>query len=128
MECPLERLVLTVRVRDDVSLTLPRVETPDAWLTIGLNKDLDEAAALALGGMLDFMEAKFGWSRPHAMAMASVLVDLRITQVVNGVRSVHAVLDRRARTDDMSALQSGAASVTDSRFRAYTCSQYRFRF
>jgi acetamidase/formamidase len=65
-------------------------------MMIGLHKDLDEAAALALGGMHDLMEAQFGWSRSHAMAMASVLVDLRITQVVNGVRGVHAVLDRNA--------------------------------
>jgi acetamidase/formamidase len=42
--------------------------------------------------MLDLMERELGVSRPDALGLASVVVDLRVTQVVNQVLGVHAVL------------------------------------
>ena len=42
--------------------------------------------------MLDLIEREHGMSRPDALAFASVVVDLRVTQVVNDVSGVHAVL------------------------------------
>jgi acetamidase/formamidase len=38
------------------------------------------------------MRRELGLERRDALALASVVVDLRITQVVNGVLGVHAVL------------------------------------
>ena len=38
------------------------------------------------------MERELGLTGADAMALASVVVDLRVTQVVNGVQGVHAVL------------------------------------
>ena len=43
--------------------------------------------------MLDLMERELGIAaRASALALASVAVDLRVTQVVNGVKGVHAIL------------------------------------
>ena len=42
--------------------------------------------------MLDLIEREHGLSREDALAFASVVVDLRVTQVVNLVHGVHAVL------------------------------------
>jgi acetamidase/formamidase len=42
--------------------------------------------------MLDLMEREHGLERAQALALASVCVDLRVTQVVNQVLGVHAVL------------------------------------
>jgi acetamidase/formamidase len=42
--------------------------------------------------MLDLMEIELGVSRPEALALASVSVDLHVTQVVNEVKGVHAIL------------------------------------
>nr|MDQ6920557.1 acetamidase [Candidatus Dormibacteraeota bacterium] len=39
-----------------------------------------------------------GLSRPEALALASVVVDLRVTQICNGVRGVHAILPTGAVT------------------------------
>ena len=47
IECPLERLELTLAVRDDWPLATPVARTPGAWLTLGLDEDLHEAAAIA---------------------------------------------------------------------------------
>jgi acetamidase/formamidase len=92
IECPMDRVRLTLDVRPDLELDMPVVWTPSAWVTLGLSEDLDEAAALAVSGMLDLMEREQGFERRDAYALASVVVDLHVTQVVNGVKGVHAVL------------------------------------
>jgi acetamidase/formamidase len=92
IECPMERVRLRLDVRDDLELKWPTVRTSDAWLVLGLSDDLDEAVARALDGMLDLMARELGVARREALALASVAVDLRVTQVVNGVKGVHAVL------------------------------------
>jgi acetamidase/formamidase len=91
IECPLERVELTLLLRDDVQLDAPVARTRDAWITFGFDEDLDDATAHALDAMLVLMEREHGLERKDALALASVVVDLRITQVVNGVKGVHAV-------------------------------------
>ena len=66
--------------------------TAGAWVTFGFDEDLDKAAELALETMLDLMERERGIDRKRALALASVAVDLRVTQVVNQAKGVHAVL------------------------------------
>jgi len=92
IECPMERVSLTFLLRDDLRLTTPRANTPAGWLTMGLHEDLNQAMDMAMIGMLDLMEELYDLPRPEALALASLVVDLRITQVVNGVRGVHALL------------------------------------
>jgi acetamidase/formamidase len=92
IECPAEHAALTLRVRDDLELGSPIARTADAWLTLGLDKDLDKAAAAAVEAMIELMEREHGLERRDALALASVVVDLRVTQIVNRVKGVHAVL------------------------------------
>ena len=92
IECPLERAQLTLDVRDDLDLRMPVARTADAWLAFGFDEDLDTAAGLATDTMLDLLERELGVDRKHALALASVAVDLHVTQVVNGAKGVHAVL------------------------------------
>ena len=96
IECPLDRLELTLSVRDDLTLATPAASIPDAWLTFGFDEDLDEAAAIATDAMLELMGRELGLERRDALALASVVVDLRVTQIVNGVKGVHAVLGHDA--------------------------------
>ena len=42
------------------------------------------------------MRRELGLERRDALALASVVVDLRVTQIVNEVRGVHALLRRDA--------------------------------
>jgi acetamidase/formamidase len=96
IECPLERAELELSVRDDLELATPIAWTPEAWLALGVHEDLDEAAAAAVEGMIELMEREHGLERRDALALASVVVDLRVTQVVNGVQGVHAMLPHDA--------------------------------
>lgn len=92
IEAPVERAQLTLTVRADLRLRNPSAWTPNAWLTFGLDEDLDVAAAQATDGMLELLGREHGLERREALALASVVVDLRVTQMVNGVRGVHARL------------------------------------
>jgi acetamidase/formamidase len=92
IECPLARGKLTVDLHDEPRLETPIARTGEAWVTFGIDEDLDEAAARAIEAMLDLMEREHGLERRDALALASVVVDLRVTQLVNGPRGVHAML------------------------------------
>ncbi len=96
IECPMDEAVLTFTLHDDMPLTTPRAETPTGTLTFGFHEDLDEAAYVALDAMLHLLGERLGVSRQEALGLASVAVDLRVTQIVNGIKGVHALLPHGA--------------------------------
>ncbi len=91
IECP-AAAQLTLAVEANLQLEWPLARTADAWLTFGFDEHLGRAARIAVDGMLDLMERELGLARHDALAFASIVVDLRVTQVVNRVLGVHAVL------------------------------------
>jgi acetamidase/formamidase len=88
----MERVSLTFNLREDMRLTTPRANTSAGWISMGFHNDLNEATLIALEDMLTLMQQEHGLSRMDALALASLVVDMRITQIVNQVRGVHAVL------------------------------------
>lgn len=92
IECPMDEVSLTFTLFENQTISLPRADTPSGWLTFGFHEDLDQAAGIALKEMIDLMQERFQVSREEAIALGSTVVDLRITQVVNKVKGVHAVL------------------------------------
>ncbi len=96
IECPMARADLTFFLHPHLTIMTPRAETPVGKLTLGVGETLDEAMGNALDAMLDWMDEMYGLSRPDALALASVAVDLRVTQVVNGIQGVHALLPHDA--------------------------------
>jgi acetamidase/formamidase len=91
IECFLERAQLTIEL-SDLELRSPIARTPGARIAFGFDEDLDLAAEEAMATMLDLMERELGLERSYALALSSIAVDLRVTQIVNGVKGVHAVL------------------------------------
>ena len=81
-----------VRVRKGQRLRWPRAETPTHYVSMGLHEDLDEASRLATREMIDFLVAEKGMSRDEAYVLCSIAVDLRVTQVVDQTKGVHAML------------------------------------
>jgi acetamidase/formamidase len=96
VECPMERVDLTFDLIAS-GLKAPRARTADAWVTFGFDPDLNRATTMALANMLDLIQERHpGMPRQEALALASVAVDLRVTQIVNHAQGVHAVLPDRA--------------------------------
>lgn len=75
-------------------LRWPRAETPTHYITMGLDPDLDEAAKIATREMLDFLVETKGLSREEAYLLASVAMDLVVTQVVDGTKGIHAMIPK----------------------------------
>ncbi len=96
IECPIERVVLTFDLVSDLHLAMPRANTPAGWLTFGFHEDLNEATFIALEAMVDLIAEQYSVERAQALGLASAVVDLHITQIVNGVKGVHAVLPHGA--------------------------------
>jgi acetamidase/formamidase len=96
IECPMDHVELTFFLHPDMKIVNPRIKTPTAWITLGTHEDLDEATFIALEEMLMVMGELYGLDRRNALALASNVVDMRITQIVNGVKGAHAILPHNA--------------------------------
>ena len=83
---------VTLSLRDDLRLEWPLARTGGAWVALGFDEELGGAASYAVGGILGVIRRELGIEFADAVALASVVVDLRVTQLVNGTKGVHAVL------------------------------------
>ncbi|QVY62132.1 acetamidase/formamidase family protein [Cytobacillus gottheilii] len=92
LECPMDKVNITFTVRDDIQIKMPIAKTNTGWLTMGFHENLEEAILKALSEMLDLMASLYKISRTEAYAYATMVVDLRITQIVNVCKGVHAFL------------------------------------
>ena len=81
-----------LHVRKGQRLRWPRAETPTHYIAMGLDPDLDEAARLATREMVDFLVAEHKMTRDEAYMLCSLAADLRVTQVVDATKGVHAMI------------------------------------
>jgi acetamidase/formamidase len=82
--------VLQVRVRRDIPLDVPTLETPTHWYVHGFGDTLDEAMNEAARAVLRFLDRRYGMSFDDAYSLMSVAGDFTVTQVVDGRRGIHA--------------------------------------
>lgn len=75
--------------------TSPMLETPSQWFTHGFGGDLDAAMRMAAEQMLWFLQTHLGLSADDAYSLASVAMDLGVTQVVDGTLGCHAAISRQ---------------------------------
>jgi acetamidase/formamidase len=75
-------------------LKCPRAETPNYYIAMGMNADLNVAVKQCVDEAVDFLVAQRGISRADAYMLASVAVELRITQLVDGNKGVHAMIPK----------------------------------
>ncbi len=81
-----------MRVQPGLTLDHPLAVTPAGLVAMGFEANLEEAARAAVGRLLAFLDEHCGLPWLDGYRLASLAVDLRITQVVNRVVGVHAVL------------------------------------
>ena len=82
-------------LRKDMQIDLPRAETPTHLITMGFNEDLDDAAKTALRQMIKLIGERMGLGREDAYMFCSLAVDMRVTQLVDGNKGIHAMLPKR---------------------------------
>ena len=71
-------------------------ETPAGQITFGFSPDLNAAMGDALDAMLTWLQASYGLDKGTTLALASPVLDLRVTQVANQSWGVHALLPAAA--------------------------------
>jgi acetamidase/formamidase len=84
-----------LHVRGDMRLEWPLAETPTHVITMAFDPDLDDAVVIALRDMIKLICARTGISREDAYTLCSLAADLRVTQVVNGAKGIHVMLEKK---------------------------------
>lgn len=93
-------------------LKLPRATTPTHVITMGFDEDLDDAARTALREMIDLIVSRTRLNREDAYRLCSLACDLRITQLVNQHKGVHAMLARSV-IEDPAITPTGTPAASD---------------
>jgi acetamidase/formamidase len=83
-----------LHVRDDMTLEWPMAETPTHVMTMAFDPDLDDCVVIALRDMIKLICARTGISREDAYTLCSLAADLRVTQVVNGSKGIHVMIEK----------------------------------
>ncbi|MCK9202670.1 MAG: acetamidase/formamidase family protein [Burkholderiales bacterium] len=76
------------------TLTFPRALTPTHYISFGTDPDLDDAAKQALREMIKWLVELKGWAPEDAYTFCSIACDLRVTQLVDGFKGIHAMVAR----------------------------------
>ena len=79
---------------EDPGFDYPRAETPDHYITMGMDPDLDQCSVKALREMIDWLGAKAGLTHAEAYMLCSLAGDLHVTQTVNVNKGVHMMMPR----------------------------------
>jgi acetamidase/formamidase len=87
------RGLIKLRVIKGVKIKWPMAESEKHFIIMGFNPDLDEALKMALRNAIEFLVSK-GFQSDEAYMLCSLSVDFRITQVVNDVKGVHAMIPK----------------------------------
>jgi len=81
-------------LRPDMTLEWPMAETPTHVMTMAFDPDLDDCVVIALRDMIKLICARTNLSREDAYTLCSLAADLRVTQVVNGSKGIHVMLEK----------------------------------
>jgi acetamidase/formamidase len=81
-------------VRKDMKLSLPQAETPTHHITMAFDIDLDQAAKRAVREMIKLLGEKLKLSREDAYSLMSLTCDIRVTQLVNEHKGIHAMIPK----------------------------------
>ncbi|HXP76239.1 MAG TPA: acetamidase/formamidase family protein [Stellaceae bacterium] len=75
-------------------LAWPRAETRTHWICLGLHEDLNEAMRICIRETIKFLGEEKGLAPADAYALASIAVDFEVTQVVDQVKGIHAMIPK----------------------------------
>ncbi|MDB5833644.1 MAG: amidase [Caballeronia sp.] len=94
--------VFRLTIHRGIEASLPFAITQRHVITMGFDEDLDEAARKALREMIQLIGRATGWPHASAYAFCSMACDLRITQMVDGEKGVHAMVEHSLLTPHLS--------------------------
>ncbi len=96
LECAYREIEIQPIVRKDLKIDWPRAETHTDWILMGFDEDLSEAMKIAVRETVNFLASQtlVPMSRDEAYALASMVADCRVTQVVDIRKGVHCLVPK----------------------------------
>jgi acetamidase/formamidase len=94
LETRFQELRIQVVLHKQKNFAWPVAETSTHWILLGLDKDLNVAMTLAARNAIKFLASRGGLTELDAYALCSIAVSFRVTQVVDIVRGVHAMIPK----------------------------------
>ena len=94
LETRMQEMRIQVVLHKQKNFAWPIAETPTYWITLGLDKDLNVAMTSAARNAIKFLSTRAGMTELDAYALCSIAVSFRVTQVVDIVRGVHAMIPK----------------------------------
>jgi acetamidase/formamidase len=101
LETRLQELRIQVVLHKQKDFKWPVAETDTHWIVFGLDKDLNKAMALAAQNAIGFLSSRAKLTAADAYALCSIAASFRVTQVVDIVRGVHAMIPKTLFTGDL---------------------------
>jgi acetamidase/formamidase len=94
LETRMQELRIQVFLHKQKNFAWPIAETSTHWIAMGLDKDLNTAMAMAARNAINFLASRASLTKLDAYALCSIAVSFRVTQVVDIVRGVHALIPK----------------------------------
>ena len=94
LETRMKELRIQVVLHKQKNFAWPVAETATHWITLGLDKDLNLAMALAARNAINFLSTRANLTKADAYALCSIAASFRVTQVVDIMRGVHAMIPK----------------------------------
>ena len=94
LETRMQEMRIQVVLHKQKNFSWPIAETATHWIVLGLDKDLNVAMTLAARNAIKFLASRAGLTELDAYALCSIAVSFRVTQVVDIVRGVHAMIPK----------------------------------
>ena len=101
LETRMQEVLIEVVLHKQKKFQWPVAETATHWITVGLDKDLNTAMTLAARNAIDFLATRAKLTPADAYALCSIAVSFRVTQVVDIVRGVHAMIPKNLFTGEL---------------------------
>ena len=97
LETAYKEMNVTVDVIKNMNIEWPRIETKDAWITLGLDRDLNKALDIVMSETSKLLTEQRKVSKERADRMVTATWDCRITQVVDVNKGIHCFTEKGAR-------------------------------
>jgi acetamidase/formamidase len=101
LETGMREVRIQVLLHKQKKFAWPVAETPTHWITVGLDRDLNKAMTMAARNAIDFLALRAKLTTLDAYALCSIAVSFRVTQVVDIVRGVHAMIPKNLFTGEL---------------------------
>ncbi len=101
LETRMQEVRIQVVLHKQKKFAWPVAETPTHWITLGMDKDLNAAMTLAARNAIKFLAARAGLNELDAYALCSIAASFRVTQVVDIMRGVHAMIPKSLFTGEL---------------------------